>query len=170
MVTNQNSEGPTRAAAAVIVAVTRHAYQQAHLAIAFLKHFGLCDDGQVGLPIRFLIELTAVLRLGIWERNGLYSLLGSKLPSYREAMGQLLERCKKGRYEFEGPAATPLYAQVLLVWVRQFAWDGPELLQADVLVGDPDEDELIDLLAQFVWTHRNDLQHIVRGDNSDEKT
>ena len=48
--------------------------------------------------------------------------------------------------------------------MEHFAWSGPELLQADAVVDNLDEDEFIDLLAKFVWTHRHELKHYVLGD------
>lgn len=54
-----------------------------------------------------------------------------------------------------------LAPQVLWVWVTRFAWDGPALLQADVLIQEMDQDAFIDVLAEFVWNHRSELAHLL---------
>jgi hypothetical protein len=112
-----------------------------------------------------LLELGAVLELGVWERVGFRQHLNVDLPTYREAADELAARCRKGPEEFDGPNATPLARQVLRVWTENFAWDGPDLVQADVVVGDFEEDEFIELLAEFVWNHRHELKNLVRGDS-----
>jgi hypothetical protein len=36
-----------------------------------------------------------------------------------------------------------------------------DVLQADVIVGDVDEDAFIEVLADFVWRHRHELSRLV---------
>jgi len=74
----------------------------------------------------------------------------------------------KGPKEFEGPDAAPLSPRVLRVWVEQFAWDGPELIGADVVVGDFDDVEFVDVLAELIWKHRDELTNLL-DDGEDER-
>ena len=37
--------------------------------------------------------------------------------------------------------------------MERFAWEAPELLQDDVVVGEIDEDEFAEALAAFLWQY-----------------
>jgi hypothetical protein len=161
MVTSSTCEGTLRVPDALVQAVTRHAERQADLTGSYLRASGLCPEGEIRLPAAALLELAAVLELGVWEMRGLRTHLDVDLPSYREAAAELAARCMKGPEEFGGEDATPLSVRVLRVWTEHFAWDAPEMLDAEVVFGDAEEDDFVDLLAEFVWAHRNELRHII---------
>jgi hypothetical protein len=141
----------------MIRAVARHAERQADSVAAYLRSPRLFDTGEVHLPPAALRELAAVLELGLWEKQGLRDHLDVDLPTYREAANRLAARCKKGPAEFEGPGAAPLSRRVLLAWIECFAWDGQDLLQADVVAGHVNEDTFVEVLADFVWRHCHEL-------------
>jgi hypothetical protein len=164
MVTSANCEGSLRLPDAMVLAIARHAEREADLTAAFLRATGLYESEPPKLPAAFLLELAAVLELGLWERRDLRRHLDVDLPTNRQAADQLAARCAKGPKEFDGPNAAPLSRQVLRVWVERFAWDGRELLAAEVVLGDVNEDDFIDLLAGFVWEHRRELAHLIRGE------
>ena len=153
-----------------IRAVTRNATRQADLTAVALKATGLFASSEGGrpdwsrLPPGYLLELGSTLQIGLWERQGLLPHLDSDLPSFREAAQTLVDRAVKGPAEFGGADATPLCRRVTQVYLNRFAWDAPELLDAEVVLGDADEDDFVDLLAEFVWTRRHELEHLVRGD------
>ena len=129
---------------------------------AALDAAGLFKSEAPQLPAGFLLELSAVIELGLWERHGLRRHLNTDLPTFRQAAAALGARALKGPAEFDGPDAAPLSGRVLQVWVEHFAWDGPELIGADVVVGDFDDDEVVDVLAEFIWTHRHELTNLLR--------
>lgn len=143
-------------------AVTRRAESHAALTASCLEDVGLLSAESSQLPGAFLLELAATLQLGLWEKDDLRRRLDVDLPSYREAVDALVARCAKGPSEFAGSDAAPLSQCVLRVCIEHFAWDGPPHLQADIIVGDVNEDEFIDLLAEFVWSHRCELEHLVQ--------
>jgi hypothetical protein len=150
-------EGTQQINSVVLAAVVRQAHRQAELTAAVLKAWGLAEGKASPLPAGFLLELGAVLELGLWERQGVRPYLTADLPSYREAADELGARASKGPVEFEVPGSVRLWPQVLRVWLEQFAWDGPEALGADLLVGQVDEDALVDVLAEFLWQHRHEV-------------
>ena len=161
MATHTNCEGPIRLPHAMAQAVVCHAERQADLVAIHIHATKGFDSRTTRLPAAFFLELAAVLELGLWERRDLLRHVQTHLPTYRQAADQLVARCQKGREEFDGPNATPLSIQVLRVWLEHFAWDGPEQLCAEVVLGDMNEDDFIDLLADFVWTHRHELEHLI---------
>jgi hypothetical protein len=161
MVTIPTRDGPLRVPDATVWAVARHAERQADLTAAYLEATGLFNGKPVQLPAGFLLELAAVLEPGLWERQDLRRHLDVDLPTYREAADQLAARAAKGRAEFDGPDATSLSGRVLQVWIDNFAWDGPELLGTDIVVGHVDEDVFVDVMAKFVWKYRHEIARLL---------
>lgn len=153
----ETTEGPVVISDHQIQGVVRHAERRADLTAAALEATGLFPKKPAFLPGPFLLELGAVLELGMWERQGLLPHLHSDLPTFREAAGELAARAKQGPAAFEGSEAAPFSGRVLRVWMEQLAWEGPDHFQADVVVGRVDEDQFADLLADFVWQHRDEL-------------
>lgn len=152
----ETKDGPITIPYDQFVAVVRNAEYQADLTAATLREMGFALDG-LRMPGNFLLELAAVVQLRVWENRGLMPYLKPGLPSAQAASQELAERAAKGMTEFQGENAAPLSLQVFKVWIEQFAWNGQELLQADVLVGDVDEKEFAKILAEFLWTYRHQL-------------
>jgi hypothetical protein len=126
---------------------------------AFLDATGLFPDRTIGLPAAFLLKLSAVLQLGMWERQGLREYLSADLPTFAEAAGQLGRRAGLGPAEFDKLDADPLHQRVLGVWIRNVAWEAQDLLGAEVVVGAlDDESALVNALAEFAWRHRHELR------------
>jgi hypothetical protein len=140
-----------------IRAVARHAERQADLTAAVLDATGCFPKRPAVLPAGFLLELAAVLELGLWERQGVRQYLNTDLPTFHEAATELAARVAKGVPEFQGPEVTPLSARVLRVWMENFAWDGPDIFSAEIVLDEVEEDQFADMLAEFVWQHRHEL-------------
>jgi hypothetical protein len=155
------SEGPLTLSDQQFQAVAQHAERVADLTVAILDAIGLIRNKSAPFPAMFLLELGAVLELGLWEQQGLRAFLDTDLPSYQEAAAALAARAAKGLVEFEGPNAAPLSSLVLRVWMENFAWEGPCHLQAEVVVGNVDEDQFAQVLADFVWQHRRELSGLL---------
>ena len=147
-----------------IRAVVRHAKRAAELTAAALDATGLFPEKPISLPAAFLLEFAAVLELGLWERQGLREFLKTDLPSYSEAAEAMLAKAKLGPAAFGGPDdASSLSSRVLQAWIRHCAWEGPDLLHADFILGDVDEDQFAQVLADFVWQHRHELSALLNN-------
>ena len=155
------SDGPLELPDALIRAATHHAERQADLTVAYLHRTGLFKSKPVRLPEALLLELAAVLELGLWEQQDLRRHLDVDLPDYREAARQLADRCMKGPAEFDGLNAAPLSTRVLRIWMENFAWDGLDTLGAEVVLGNVDENQFANVLADFVWQHRHALNALL---------
>ena len=142
-----------------ICAVIRHAQRQALLVKFFI------DEITEGKPDRFpsvyLLELGAVLELGMWERGGLKDHIADELPPYAEAFKTLDERLELGPSEFDGPYATPLSQQVLIAWINNFAWDADQSFGAEMLLGQVEREEFVDQLASFLIEHHRELDGLL---------
>ena len=154
----ETSEGLLVVSDQEIRAIARHAERKAQLTAAVLDATGVFREGPTRFPAGFLLELGAVLELGMWERQGLREFLDTDLPSFREAADALLARARRGPTAFDSPDdASSLSSRVLQTWMKHFAWEGPDLLNADFIVSDVDEDQFANMLADFVWQHRHEL-------------
>jgi hypothetical protein len=146
----------------VVDAVTRNAEFRADLTAAFLEVTGLAprsQDGQprsCGLSADTLLELGAILQLAYWELHGFRQHIPEEVPDFREAAIALAKRASERAHGGDLQPLEELSQKVFAVWLRHFAWDGRENLQADVVLGDFDEDKITDVMANFLWTHRHD--------------
>ena len=147
--------------APVIQAVARNAEHQAILVAAFLNQVDplLKRDGlpsvATGFPAGYLLELGAALTLGYWNRKGLLAFLPSDLPAYADAVAELKSCAVIGRFQLLDCIASHLVRQVRQTWLERFAWEAPNLLQADFVLGDVDEDVLVEAVAEFLWVNRH---------------
>jgi hypothetical protein len=163
MITIQTTEGPLTFSDELIAAIQRHAIRQADLTAACIHAIEGLQGKLVSFPAAFLLELAAVLELGVWEKQGVSRRLVADLPTFAEAKKNLAARSLKGPAEFAGPDASPLSSRVARVWIDNFAWDAPDTLGTEIVLdeGDQDDDDFLDLLAEYVWTHRQELQYLI---------
>jgi hypothetical protein len=111
---------------------------------------------QLRLPIYFLLGLGAALRLLMWEKKGLQAHRDAGLPSSRELLYRVFQWLSDpAPATVKEQNARTLCAQVLQVFVERFAWDGQALLQADFVLGQAEEEQLVEALAQFLWHQRH---------------
>jgi len=160
--TIETSEGPLKISDEQIQAVVRHAQYLADLTGAVLDASGLFSTKPSRLPAGFLLEFSAVLELGLWEREGLREYFDDDLPMYQDAATELAARACKGPAEFEGPERTPLSRQLFRLWLERFAWEADATLQANILLGDVAGDQFATVLADFIWKNRHELQNLLR--------
>lgn len=148
---------------ALIAATVQQAERQATMVAvcldaidARLKEAGH-PEGSKGLPLGFLLELGSICQLKYWEISGLRDFLPPGLPTSEDASTDLYKRATTtAPEEFYSIENDHLGRQLLAVWLERFAWAAPNLLQADVVLGEVDEDSLVDGLARLLWVHRND--------------
>jgi hypothetical protein len=133
--------------------VVELAAEQADFAAGFLRRFGLLPPAG-GFSAEFLLELGAVGRMFFWEYDGLDHHRDAGLPSAGDA---LLGLVTWHRRPDRDPSADPppsLMHAVFVLSVEHLAWTGPRDLKAEVLLGFPDEDALVDAIARFLWENR----------------
>jgi hypothetical protein len=58
-------------------------------------------------------------------------------------------------------------AKVNMLWIEHFARDGQQLLGAEIIVDDRDE-ELVEQLANFLWRNRGVLSELQRDEDTRE--
>ena len=142
-------------------AVRRNAEFQADLTVACLdaldqriRDAGYAEGCQ-RLPRSFLLEFAAVAQLKHWELQGLGGLLPSDVLSAAEASSDLYQRTTTDPGQFFHGGETPLSRQVMQIWIDHFHWLEPGLVEAEIIVGHADEDQVIEMLAQLLWQNRH---------------
>jgi hypothetical protein len=135
----------------------------------FLDRLGLGrknpEDPPARFPAAFLLGLGAVLRVLGWEVAGYYPHKEGGLSSARQMLLDLLKWCQHDTPAQRDRAVVQLCNKILSISATRFAWEGPEIIGVDVLIGPADEDVLVDAMAEFVWQSR----HLFKG-NMDEQT
>ena len=121
----------------------------------FLRALGLkaSPARPIALPDAFLLELGAALRLLEWERRGLTAHTDAGLPPSGQALREAF-RHLDAPGAAPGPLGDTLAYRVMVFFAERFAWAGREELDADVAMGEADEDALLDALADFLWDNR----------------
>ncbi len=100
-----------------------------------------------------LLEIAAVARLQAWEDAGFLELIGYSLPTSEEALHDLRQRFANNP-ELAFTSNGALLCRVLMVWRVRFALCSGDDIGADCLLCPPDNSELVEALAQFLFRHR----------------
>jgi hypothetical protein len=110
------------------------------------------------LPPDFLLELAAALRLLAWETSGLRCHLGAGLPPAQQALRDAFRWLKPATAAPEtGDGPERLMPRVLALFIERLAWNGRVEWGADIALGEAEEDVLVGVVADFLWSHRHDL-------------
>jgi hypothetical protein len=152
----------TRPARELIEAVVRDAQFMADLTAGFLDRLGALPPlkqrrkAPVALPDGFLLELAAVLRIGLWERAGLRDRLGLDLPPADQVLDDLVARFTQVPVEMR-PERTcaGIVMDVFRTTLDRLAWGGRGELHADVVLGEHDDELLLEALADVLWEQRH---------------
>jgi hypothetical protein len=130
------------------------------LVSTFLDAVGLAPAGQgaqdrpLRLPEDFLLGLGAALRLLLWEQQGIHVHLDQGFPPARQALLDVF-RTATGQAEPETVACVrSLAARVMVLSIEHLAWNGRVELDADIVLGEADQEMLLEALADYLWAHR----------------
>jgi len=139
----------------LVTAIVEDAARDADHVGLFLRTIGLEGSPHcpIHLPAAFLLDLGAALRLLEWERRGLQVHLEVGLPSAKQALRDVFQAFAAP----SGPAVAParsLTYRVMILFVERFAWNARVELDADITLDEPEEDQLLEALADFLWEHR----------------
>lgn len=110
------------------------------------------------LPLEFLLELSAVIRIATWQRAGFTDQMDAGFPPWEELLEQLLARLFTNPTSFSwdsGACPAPLWNRVAGLWFQHCSWTAMSTLGSDVVVHPADEEKLLDALADVLWKHRN---------------
>ena len=115
---SRDGDGSPRLHEPQLRAIIRHADFTAEMTALVLRNTGLASSGSEGrkkadLPAGFLLELAAVLQLGVWESEGLRPYLPGDLPTFGQADAGLAARVSEDWEVMKDPEAVRLSRRVL---------------------------------------------------------
>lgn len=136
----------------MVNAVTAAAERDADAVGFFLRELGLAGNPQQPrkLPASFLLHLAAALRLSVWETQGFAFHQDAGLPPARQAISDAFHALADANAN-----PTELCIAVLRLSLERFAWNRPRHWNADIALDDLNDEAALDLLAEFLWTHRH---------------
>ena len=141
----------------LVAAVRYFSRRSAEIAVASFRNLADVegpDFAQVDIsavPFGLLLELGALGQLQFWQTSGLSTLLPEDTPSYDDAADDLCIRIAHDPQQFQRLESASLSKRVLQLWIDHFDWKAPLLLGADLVVGEIDEDLLIEIVSQLLW-------------------
>lgn len=117
----------------------------------------LSKEERKQLPFWMFAHLAAILAFKRWQHAGISQLASITLPSPTEVASDLARAIETNDPTFKEVACphTPC-ARFIRVMLERMAWEGHSDVGAEVLVGDPDEDSLIEAVAQLLWNCRRE--------------
>jgi hypothetical protein len=137
----------------LIAYVADQAERDALRVVQFISDLRESADEEIRLPGQVLLDLGAALCLRAWEEAGLTLHREAGLPSADDAIKDALTL--GGSTAAPYPLDASLGVNVVLVSIESFAWTGASYLQAEILLDTPDEDDLVEALAHFLWARRH---------------
>jgi hypothetical protein len=144
----------------LVTTITHNAERRAVLVTGYLDAMGLSFGPHGGRPYGLsplvLLELGAVLQLAVWERAGIAELLRQHVPSVKQATGNFLALIKAASGD-STVSFELLSDRICTVALEHLGWDAEKYLRTDIVLSDVEEDQIIDALAEFAWSHRKRL-------------
>jgi len=133
----------------LVRAVAQDAARDADHVGGFLSALGLNPPRR--LPADFLLGVGAALRLLRWEHR---VHLDAGLPPARQALHEVFRTATGQAQPDEAHRAQSLAGRVTALFVEHFAWVGRVELDADIVLGQADPEDLLEVLADFLWACR----------------
>jgi hypothetical protein len=150
--------------AELLAAITREAIQDADDVAALLAALGFqrpSPETPLPLPAPLLLGLGAAVRSLRWEAQGVRLHIERGMPTGDAAVREVFRRAaadggsgSDGRFERE------LCRDVLRLAASHFAWEGPEALGTDVVLGEVEDERLLDAVARMIWAQRHSTGEI----------
>jgi hypothetical protein len=135
----------------IITAIADDATEDAIRVRAYLDQLGIGAVPEHPEPwlARFLTHIAAALRLRDWERKGYSFHREAGLPDGRQAIRDAVRSLRDPDVN-----SRELGIAVMSLSLKHFAWSGRRDLGADVALDQPDEEGLLESIADFLWAHR----------------
>jgi hypothetical protein len=142
----------------LIARVTDQATQDAEFVIELLRGLSLApsDGSKRWFPPEFLLGLGAAARVCAWESQGIALLQGGVRLSAGDAILRVFEDTTRRLRDPSTPASALEFVYVVFrLNTERLAWTGPRDLQAEIMLDFPDEDALVESMAQILWNNRH---------------
>ncbi len=112
-----------------------------------------------GVAREYVAELRVVVQLYAWERTGLVAAAAIGAPTASELIADVIQRMRASQQEhISSDAIINATASMFIWWYEHCARHAPERIEADVLVRGNVTGQVINELAQVLWSQRH-LSH-----------
>lgn len=108
-----------------------------------------------------LLELAAAVQLKYWEQKGITLHVENGLPCYSYALAKIEEQ---GRSSVSQPLQATMSNRVMRFWLERYSWISQSEWETDMIVGEIDVDQLVELMAEFLWSRRDTLFALCEDD------
>lgn len=126
-----------------------------NLCSTMVEHPDLADRLKTGLSPGFLLELGAIAQIGVWDRLGLTPSLDPSLPSPGEAAQSAVDRTLAAPCRRLSVQDTVLIRRITSLLLNRFCWDAKVEANADLVIGESDEDAMVEAIAMICWQNRH---------------
>jgi hypothetical protein len=141
----------------LIARVTEQATQDAENVAILLQAFSLApsDGSKRSYPAEFLLEVGAAARVLVWEMHGIGLFQRGVRLTAGDILLRVFEDATRRLRDPSTPASTLEFVYVVFhLNTERLAWTGPRDLQAEIMLDFPDEDVLVESMAQLLWDNR----------------
>jgi hypothetical protein len=142
----------------LIARVTEQATQDAENVAILLQAFSLApsDGSERSYPAEFLVEVGVAARVLVSEMHGIGLFQRGVRLTAGDILLRVFEDTTRRLRDPSAPASTlDLVDAVFRLNMERLAWTGPRDLQAEIMLDFPDEDALVESLAQILWNNRH---------------
>lgn len=102
------------------------------------------------IPPTLLLEAGAIIRIAMWQRDGVAVKLGADFPPADELLSVWLDQVFSGnRTELESHG-TPLYDRVQTLWYQHCSWSAAPLLGHDIVVDRVEVERLLEFWERML--------------------
>jgi hypothetical protein len=108
-------------------------------------------------PAAFLLQLGTTLWLHYWEQHGITVHRDAGLPPAAQLVVETFQSLTRPGDGQAWSRAERLAVVVMGLFVEHLAWHGDAEMGAEFVVGPADDDAFVEVLAQFLWQHRQNL-------------
>jgi hypothetical protein len=109
-------------------------------------------------PARFLLDLSAILELDLWQRSPVVPAGLTEFPAAESLLDELWNNFFGGTYATAcgEPTQSPLQLALSRAWYESSCWASLPLgAPLGIAASDCSDEEMLDLLAELLWQHRH---------------
>jgi hypothetical protein len=102
------------------------------------------------IPPNLIIELGAIIRIAMWQRDGVAVKLGVDFSPAEELLRGWLNQVFRGDRTALESHGTPLYDRVQTLWFQRCSWSAAPLLGSDIVVDRVEVERLLEFWERML--------------------
>ncbi len=102
------------------------------------------------IPPTLLLEAGAIIRIAMWQRDGVAVKLGATFSPAEELLRDWLDQVFRGDRTALESHGTPLYDRVQTLWFQHCSWSAGPLLGRDIVVDRVEVERLLEFWERML--------------------